>query len=175
MPDRPATGARVLAAKRALYRRLYELAASGTGDLRKRLASLYAPDAVWRGSHPLDEVRGVEAIETVAWRPLARSFPDLERRDLIFVGGRYQGRDLVAAMGHYCGTFREDWLGIPASGRPIYIRYGEVHHVEDAAISGRGASGTCSTSSVRPDSGRLPRASGPRRCGPRQSPPTASC
>ena len=41
---------------------------------------------------------------------------------------------MVAAMGHYCGTFREDWLGIPATGRPVYIRYGEVHHVEASSI-----------------------------------------
>ena len=37
-------------------------------------------------------------------------------------------------VGHYCGTFREDWLTIPATGRPVYIRYGEVHEVRDGRI-----------------------------------------
>ena len=134
MPRKSVTGDRVLDRKRALYRALHELASSGPRDLRNRLESLYGSDSVWRGSHPLDEACGADAIAEVAWRPLVESFPDLERRDLIFVGGRYEGRDLVAAMGHYCGTFRDDWLGIPATGRPIYIRYGEVHHVEEASI-----------------------------------------
>jgi hypothetical protein len=73
-------------------------------------------------------------VEARVWAPLIRSFPDLERRDVILVGGSYEGRDYVAMVGHYCGTFREDWLTIPATGRPIYIRYGEVHEVRDGAI-----------------------------------------
>ena len=120
--------------KRRLYRALYDLVASGSSELRHRLDALYAPDAAWRGSHPLNEVQGVDAIEGLVWQPLKRALPDLERRDLIFVGGCYQSQDLVAAMGHYCGTFRRDWLGIPATGRPVYLRYGEVHRVEGGRI-----------------------------------------
>ena len=62
------------------------------------------------------------------------AMPDLERRDLIVAGGDYQGRDYVAAVGHYCGTFRGDWLGVPAAGRPVYLRYGEVHEVRGGRI-----------------------------------------
>ena len=134
MPEQSAIEDRLLACKRDLHRALYRLAAAEAGDSGERLASLYRSDAVWRGSHPLDEVRGTDAIDAIVWRPLLQSFPDLERRDLIFVGGRCEDRDMVAAMGHYCGTFREDWLGIPATGRPVYLRYGEVHHVEGGRI-----------------------------------------
>ena len=49
--------------KRRLYRDLYDLVASGSSELRRRLDALYAPDAAWRGSHPLNELRGVDAIE----------------------------------------------------------------------------------------------------------------
>ena len=82
----------------------------------------------------MNERKGVDAIEADVWQPLLRSFPDLERRDLIFCGGVYQARDYVAAMGHYCGTFRKDWLTIPATGRPVYLRFGEVHQIEDGKI-----------------------------------------
>ncbi len=120
--------------KRRLYGELGRLAASAADAVGERIAALYHPQAEWRGSHPLNEVRGPEAIARTAWQPLLASFPDLERRDTIFVGGSYEGRDYIAAVGHYCGTFRHDWLTIPATGRPIYLRYGEVHAVEDGRI-----------------------------------------
>ncbi|WP_412066323.1 ester cyclase [Rhizobium sp. SYY.PMSO] len=102
------------------------------------LADIYAPDALWRGSHPLNEVRGPDAIAATVWRPMMESFPDIERRDTILMGGTYQGNALVGAVGHLCGTFRRDWLTIPATGRPVYLRYGEFHQVVDGRI-------TCST------------------------------
>ena len=123
-----------MANKRRLYERLAALAEAGPDGIGAALADLYHPSAEWRGSHPLNEMRGVGEVEAKVWAPLIRSFPDLERRDAILVGGSYEGRDYVAMVGHYCGTFREDWLTIPATGRPIYIRYGEVHEVRDGAI-----------------------------------------
>ncbi|MEE2951917.1 MAG: nuclear transport factor 2 family protein [Pseudomonadota bacterium] len=120
--------------RRDVMSRLAALAESPAGDIPAKLAALYAPDAVWRGAHPLNEMAGLEAIEETVWAPLLHSFPDLERRDVIFVGGSYEGRDYVAQIGHYCGTFRKDWLTIPATGRPIYLRYGEVHQIEGGRI-----------------------------------------
>ena len=111
--------------------RLAEASAERIGDA---LSDLYARDAEWRGSHPLNGLRGVEAMAAQVWQPLAAAFPDLERRDVILVGGSYEGRDYVAALGHYCGTFRRDWLTIPATGRPVFLRYGEVHQVVDGRI-----------------------------------------
>ena len=107
--------------------------------LATALNNAYHPNAVWRGSHPLNEMTGPQAVTEMAWQPLKDSFPDLERRDEIFVGGRYRNRhgeekDIVACMGHYCGTFKKDWLDIPANGQPVFIRYGEVHEVRDGKI-----------------------------------------
>ncbi|MEM1317918.1 MAG: ester cyclase, partial [Pseudomonadota bacterium] len=107
--------------------------------LEGTLATFYAEGARWRGSHPLNEMDGAEAMADTVWRPLRDSFPDLERRDLIVNGGRYrnrhgQERDMVACIGHYCGTFKRDWLDIPATGQPIFIRYGEVHELEEGKI-----------------------------------------
>ena len=120
--------------KRRLYEGLAALAEARPDGIGAALAGLYHPSVEWRGSHPLNEMQGIDEVEARVWAPLIRSFPDLERRDLILVGGSHEGRDYVATIGHYCGTFREDWLTIPATGRPIYIRYGEVHEVRDGAI-----------------------------------------
>lgn len=117
--------------KKWLYDNLPALAASGTGDV---LAKICSPDCLWRLSHPLNEVRGVEAVEALVWQPIKAAMPDLERRDLILAGGSFEGRDYVAALGHYCGTFRKSWLTIPATGRPVWLRYGEVYEIRDGKI-----------------------------------------
>lgn len=120
--------------KRRLHSRLAALAGAGPARIGAELRAAFHPDVEWRGSHPLDEMRGVDAVEDRVWTPLIRAFPDLERRDLILVGGAYQDRDYVAAIGHYCGVFREDWLGVPATGRAAFIRYGEVYEIRDGLV-----------------------------------------
>ncbi len=120
--------------KRRLRAGLARLAEAGSGGAAAALGRLYAPDATWRGAHPLNAMQGVEAIAADVWEPLLTACPDLERRDLIVAAGAYDGRDHVATLGHYCGTFRRDWLGIPATGRPVWLRYGEVHEVRDGRI-----------------------------------------
>lgn len=120
--------------KHTVARALSAIAGARKNDLRARLAAAYHPDAEWRGSHPLNEMRGLDAIESKVWGPLLHSFPDLERRDAILLSGHYQGADFVATLGHYAGVFREDWLGIPATGRAVMLRSGEVHRVEDGRI-----------------------------------------
>ena len=109
------------------------VAESKAADVSRHIEALYAPGADWRGSHPINVQQGTHAIVAV-WQALLTAFPDLERRDLIVTGGSYAGRDYVATVGHYCGTMRRDWLGIPATGAPIFIRYGEVHQVVDGRI-----------------------------------------
>ena len=119
--------------KQTVTTALAALADSRPADVERRVDALYAPQAVWRGSHPINLQSGPAAIAAV-WQALLAAFPDLERRDLIVAGGSYQDRDYVATVGHYCGVMRRDWLGIPATGAPVNIRYGEVHQVMDGRI-----------------------------------------
>ena len=120
--------------KKRLHTAFRDTAGLGPDGLGGRLAAVYAPDARWRGSHPMNEASGTAGIAGTFWRPLMRAFPDLERRDLIFVAGRSvhdPARPVrVAAMGHLCGTWREPWLGIPPTGRTAALRYGEVHEID---------------------------------------------
>jgi predicted ester cyclase len=117
-----------------VHQALGALAEATPATLEARLAAAYHADAEWRGSHPLNEMRGLVAIAARVWRPLLESFPDLERRDLIVMGGHSHGTDIVGTVGHYCGTFRRDWLSIPATGRAVFLRYGEFHVVEAGKI-----------------------------------------
>lgn len=126
--------ARHLSNKQRLYPQLKALADAPPAQLRSCLESLYTSDANWRGSHPLNALQGIEAIATTVWDPLHRALPDMERRDEIFMAGHFEGKDFVGAMGHFCGTFEQPWLGIPASGKSLFLRYGEVHEVENGRI-----------------------------------------
>ena len=122
--------------KRRLYRCLADLAGSPLKELANRLEAIYHKDAHWRGSHPLNELDGIDAIAARVWQPLLHAFPDLERRDVIVVAGHHNEQDQVAMLGHYCGRFCKNWLGIPATGRPVFLRYAEIHSVTDGKISG---------------------------------------
>ncbi len=109
--------------------RLRRLAEAGPLDQTRAIEALAAPNCHWRAAHPMNEMTGPEAAAARIWGPLLAAFPDLERRDALFVAGTYQGKTLIAAMGHYCGTMKSDWLGIPATGKTIHLRYGEIWQI----------------------------------------------
>ncbi len=94
----------------------------------------------WHTSHPINELKGPDAISDQFWQPFVKAFPDLERRTDIFFGGEFDGRFVggagiwVCATGHYAGTFRHDWLGIPATGEPAFVRFGEFYRVDGDRI-----------------------------------------
>jgi predicted ester cyclase len=113
-----------------LRERLTALAEAEPGMLAARLGALASPAAQWRVSHPMNGLAGSDAAAAQVFAPLKQALPDLERRDIVFVGGTYQKRIYLAAVGHYCGTMRGDWLGIPASGKAVTLRYGEVYEVD---------------------------------------------
>ena len=128
MPDTIAT------MKRHIHNGLRDLCDAGPKGGAGLADALYHPDVHLRASHPMNESRGRDSLMATLWAPLFAAFPDVERRDLLVVGGRFEGRDYVGLVGHYCGTFRHDWLGIPATGRPVFLRYGEVHEVREGRI-----------------------------------------
>ena len=122
------------ALKQRLHPALADVAGGGPDGLEGRLRAIYSGDPAWRASRPMNEGRGIAALIETVWAPLMRAFPDLERRDSIFVAGRSihaPDRPVrVAAMGHLGGTFREPWLGVPPNGQAVFLRYGEVHEME---------------------------------------------
>ena len=101
-------------------------------------------DVDWNGSAPIDQVRGVDALIADVWEPLLHSFPDLKRTPDIFMGGieegesRYAsdaGTEWVSGCGHLTGTFVEDWLGIPASGKKTHMYFGQFYVMRDGKIA----------------------------------------
>lgn len=128
MPDR------VTDAKKTLYDGLYSLCSGGPDRADSVADSLFAEGMQLRAFHPVNEVSGRAQSLAALWRPMLTSFPDAERRDEIVVGGAVEDRTYVATLGHYCGTFTRDWLGIPASRELCFLRYGEIYEVREGRV-----------------------------------------
>ena len=111
--------------------------------MRRALDELVAPDAQWHVSHPINELPGAQAVVERLYAPLLAAMPDLERRSDLFFAGQWTSPPpgivghsppevraegwWATASGHYVGTLREPWLGIPASGEPVALRFGEFY------------------------------------------------
>jgi predicted ester cyclase len=120
--------------ERQAYRSGLAAAHAAGADPLGRVAALYHADVAWHGPHPLNELRGRDALLERVWRPLLAAVPDLERRDDIALAGAWQGGAWVGSTGHYVGTFAADWLGIPATGGVVSIRYGEFVRLEAGRV-----------------------------------------
>jgi predicted ester cyclase len=130
VPDFDPSASPGAAVRRSVHARLRRLAEAPQDRLAEEIGGLALADAAWRVAHPVNHCAGAAEAAARAFAPLKRACPDLERRDVIFVSGTYQNRRYIAAVGHYCGTMRGDWLGIPATHRPIYLRYGEIYEID---------------------------------------------
>jgi predicted ester cyclase len=95
----------------------------------------YHADAQINITHPINELQGISPAVEQFWKPLRQALPDVERRNDIVAGGRYEDADWIGCLGHYLGTFENDFLGIPATRQVVAIRYAEGHEVHDGKIA----------------------------------------
>jgi ketosteroid isomerase-like protein len=113
--------------------------ASTDAELTAVLTEHVTSDYFWRGMHPFYEQTGAEAVADVFWLPLRQSFTSLQRREDVFMAGLNDvdgGESVwVASMGNMMGLFDRDWIGIPASGKMVFLRYAEFHRVDDGNIT----------------------------------------
>lgn len=84
-------------------------------------------DMVWYGPAGIGTKRGLKEFDFDYRRAFIHSFPDKVGRDVI----RLAQGDRVAGTGYQTATFARDWLGIPATGRQIKIRYMDFWRVEE--------------------------------------------
>lgn len=103
---------------------LHELAAAEPADMARVLRQYCHEDVLWEAFHPFNTMRGIDQAVATFWRPLKESFPDYDQVLNLSLGGEYEGRDWVSTLGHVCGTSTKPWLGIPATYRLSYLRFG---------------------------------------------------
>ncbi len=90
-----------------LYRDFYsELLASPTANTIGTLRRFLHEQGEWHGPHPIAATHGPEAVAKGFWSPLLSAFPNLSKTDDILMCGAFEGRQWVAATGHYSGSLR---------------------------------------------------------------------
>ncbi|MEM6284659.1 MAG: ester cyclase [Chloroflexota bacterium] len=104
-------------------------------NLAAPIKTAFHSDVKWHGPHPINEQYGVDNLITGFWEPLRRSFPDLTRTTDVFIGGADGDEYWVAGTGYFTGTFTDDWLDIPATGRNTYIRFGQFYVLAEGKIT----------------------------------------
>ena len=124
-----------------LWQRLNYATAEQAPDLLR--AALHA-DVDWNASAPIDRIIGVDAVIADFWLPLLRAFPDLKRQPYVFIGAIDEssplyategGEEWVSGCGYLTGTFAEDWLGIPATGRKTHIWFGGFYVMRGGLVA----------------------------------------
>ena len=104
-------------------------------DVDAPLESCAAANLRLQAFHPVNEVQGVDALARDFAAPLCRAFPDLQRRPYICIAGQQRGSTWVASTGDFIGSFINEWLGIPASGGSVHVRFGEFCRVEGGHVA----------------------------------------
>lgn len=99
------------------------------------LREYLAEDVAWHGPHPLNDLVGVEAVYEGFWGPLQEALEHPQLNPYILMSGRFDGKDWVATTGDVVGRMGSSYLGIPASGRTVSVRYGEFMALENGKIS----------------------------------------
>ncbi|MEL7151234.1 MAG: nuclear transport factor 2 family protein [Pseudomonadota bacterium] len=98
-----------------------------------------APECRWRGYHPFNEMVGPDAPMERFWQPLHDSIQHLQRREDAFFAGLNEMDGFtstwVVSMGHLVGLFDAPWLGIPATGRMVFLRYATFLKADGAQIT----------------------------------------
>jgi len=83
-------------------------------------------DMIWRGPAGIDTKDSLKRFQDEHQRPFLHAFPDkFAVEEIHFAQGEY-----AASVGHQEATHTGDWLGIPASGKKVKVRYMDVWRVE---------------------------------------------
>lgn len=123
-----------------VVRKYYESFDAATdSDLVNVLKEHTTKDYHWRGMHPFYEQYGAEAVIETFWKPLRASFSPIQRREDMFFAGDNDcdngDTQWVVSVGNLLGLFDNDWLGIPHTGKMVFLRYAEFHRVEGDKIA----------------------------------------
>ena len=114
------------------------LRAGDAPALRQAIMDSFAPDAQIKLGAPFYGVAGPADLWDRVYAPLFAALSDMERVEFIVMAGPRShsdgSGDWIGLGGHIVGTLNAHWLGIPATGAPVFMRYHEYLRMEDGKI-----------------------------------------
>jgi len=113
-----------------------EIEEANIKNIAKIISNFVIPDFKWYGVFPFNEQKGVDAVAESFWIPFLSSWSNVQRRQDIFLAGTSEidNTDWVISMGHFMGFLDRDWLGFPASGKILFLRYVDFNSIENDKI-----------------------------------------
>lgn len=106
---------------------------SGLNQNKLGLMSKYwHEDMVWDGPAGIGTRHGIDDFEQNYRQDFIRAFPDKHAEDVV----RIAEGDWVAGTGFQDTTFANDWLGIPATGKKVRVRYMDFWRVSEDPETG---------------------------------------
>ena len=124
-----------IANKRRILNTMHALIGAPLAELADVHRAGYHADAQLNFSHPINELSNPDLAIEQFWKPLRQAIPDVERREDIVAGGLDRNAQRIGCLGHYVGTFENDWFGIPATGQVVAVRFAEGHELHDGKIA----------------------------------------
>lgn len=109
----------------------YSDALQHPGDFAAAAQRFFAADANINIVHPFNEVAGADSYCEHFLEPFQAAFDGLHRRHYVAMTGEFEGATWVSATGYYVGHFARDWIGVRASDKLTYLRFGEFFRLED--------------------------------------------
>ncbi|MDK1028085.1 MAG: ester cyclase [Anaerolineae bacterium] len=88
-------------------------------------------DMIWHGPAGIGTKPSLKAFQDEHQRPFLHAFSDKDAKDEI----RIAEDDIVAGWGYQHATHSGDWLGIPASGKHVKIRYMDFWRVDGEKLA----------------------------------------
>ena len=108
----------------------YAEALKHPSDFSSKVTDFLTEDANINIVHPFNQLTGSNAYLEEFLFPLQDSFKGLYRRDDIFMLGEFEGQKWISSTGYFVGQFAKDWIGLRATKKLTYLRYGEFHRIE---------------------------------------------
>ena len=106
----------------------------GITKLDDNLNKYFSDDVKINCFHPVNEFVGIKQFKEDFWLPLFESFPDLERREQLVLGGTFRDKVQVGSISILSGVFKKSWLGIKPNFKMVNLRCCEIHEIKDDKI-----------------------------------------
>lgn len=86
-------------------------------------------------SYPINQIHGLEQLQSNYWQVLRQALADIERKPFIELTGEYHNQQWLAGTGYFIGNFTQDLLGIPATNQLLYLRFTELVQLTQGKIA----------------------------------------